>query len=52
MIAARTKRGCEPTALPKPASWPSAPIKALADQQAANVLPVIREIQKTGGLGV
>ena len=28
-----------------------ASIKALADQQAANVLPV-REIQRTGGLGV
>ena len=29
-----------------------ASIKALADQQAANVLPVIREIQRSGGLGV
>jgi hypothetical protein len=29
-----------------------ASIKALADQQAANMLPVIREIQRTGGLGV
>ncbi len=29
-----------------------ASIKTLADQQAANLPPVIREIRRTGGLGV
>ena len=60
MIAARTKAALAaakarwgdlggPT-LAKARELAIASIKALADQHAANVLPVIREIQRTGGL--
>jgi hypothetical protein len=60
MIAARTKATLAaahwgdlggPT-LAKARKLAIASIKALADHQAANVLPVIREIQRTGGLAV